>query len=281
MNIYNKSWLSWYIGGLMEIQRLLSKTPEQLREYCESLGYEDKQNLYKQVVDEAKGKRLRELKQLSKLATAIEKTTDKKLLKPFRGDDNPLNGVVILSFFGKLSRRLLLIMHSSVYDKSLKQLDELDELLPQMYGELRPKLTSSMRNYAERELRFSNFLRDNIDTFKLLEKAEHGSIEERKKAAIALFIRQPELNFQGDVFLLGLISQHIGVFRNHVKRKVDDLIDSLEKGLEKLENVEEDTEEYGEIENELIDERSEVMNELRCLVLSYALFEETHEQRNP
>ncbi|MBH5362655.1 hypothetical protein HUB90_06570 [Wolbachia endosymbiont of Kradibia gibbosae] len=102
MNIYNKSWLSWYIGGLMEIQRLLSKTPEQLREYCESLGYEDKQNLYKQVVDEAKGKRLRELKQLSKLATAIEKTTDKKLLKPFRGDDNPLNGVVILSFFWKI-----------------------------------------------------------------------------------------------------------------------------------------------------------------------------------
>lgn len=157
-------------------------------------------------------------------------------------------------------------MHSSVYDKDLKQLNELDNLLPQMYEELRPKLTSSMRNYAERELRFSNFLRDNIDTFKFLEKAEHGSIAERKKVTIELtrlFIHQPELNFQGDVFLLGLISQHIGIFRNHVKHKVDILIDLLEKGLEKLESIEEDTEKYREIEDKLMDERSKVMNELR------------------
>lgn len=157
-------------------------------------------------------------------------------------------------------------MHSSVYDKDLKQLNELDNLLPQMYEELRPKLTSSMRNYAERELRFSNFLRDNIDTFKFLEKAEHGSIAERKKVTIELtrlFIHQPELNFQGDVFLLGLISQHIGTFRNHVKHKVDILIDLLEKGLEKLESIEEDTEKYREIEDKLMDERSKVMKELR------------------
>lgn len=37
------------------------------REYCESLGDEDKQALYKQVIDEAKGKSLRELKQLSRV----------------------------------------------------------------------------------------------------------------------------------------------------------------------------------------------------------------------
>lgn len=123
---------------------------------------------------------------------------DKKLLKPFH---NPLNKGAILDFFRKLNRRLVLIVHSSTHDKDLKKLNELDELLPQMYEELRPKLTSNMRNYTEKGLRFSSFLRDNIDTFRSLEKAEHGSLAERKKATIKLirlFIRQPELNFLFD-----------------------------------------------------------------------------------
>ncbi|WP_353285193.1 hypothetical protein [Wolbachia endosymbiont (group A) of Beris morrisii] len=42
----------------MRIQQLLSQTSEQLKEYCKTLSNEDKQDLYKQVVDEAKGKKL-------------------------------------------------------------------------------------------------------------------------------------------------------------------------------------------------------------------------------
>ncbi|APR98653.1 hypothetical protein [Wolbachia endosymbiont of Folsomia candida] len=266
----------------MAIQRLLSKTPKQLREYCESLSNEDKQNLYeqyKQTVDEAKGKSLEELLKLIKLAIAIERTIDKKLLESCCSDDHPFYPVATFIFLNKLSRRLTLIMHSSC-DKNFKELDELDELLPQMYEELRPKLTSDMRNYTEKGLRFSNFLRDNIDTFRFLEKAEHGSLAERKKAAIKLirlFIRQPELNLQGDVFLLGLISDYIDVFRKWLKCKVDALIDLLKKGLEKLEDLENDTEEYRKIENELIDERNQVRGQLGALVLAYVLFDEEGE----
>ncbi|XGA08502.1 MAG: hypothetical protein U0X86_000745 [Wolbachia endosymbiont of Xenopsylla cheopis] len=261
----------------MKIQQLLSKTPEQLKKHCESLSNKNKQELYEQAIDEAQGKTLRELRQLSKLAAAIEKTTDKKLLKPFCNDNNPFNGPAILNFFGKLSRRLVLTMHSSIYDKNLKKLNELDELLPQMYEELRPKLTSSMRNYAEKELRFSNFLRDNIKIFRFLEDAEHGSMAEGKKVVIELirlFIRQPELNFQGDVLLLGLISDYIGAFGKGLKYKIDALVDLLEKGLEKLEGLENNTKEYREIENELIDESNKVREQLRQLILKYVLFDE-------
>lgn len=66
----------------MRIQQLLLQTSEQLKEYCKTLSNEDKHNLYKQLVDEAKGKKLVELGELTKLATAIEEETpDDRLMR--------------------------------------------------------------------------------------------------------------------------------------------------------------------------------------------------------
>ncbi|WP_353282436.1 hypothetical protein [Wolbachia endosymbiont (group A) of Myopa testacea] len=229
----------------MRIQQLLSQTSEQLKEYCKTLSNEKKHNLYKQLIDEAKGKKLVELGELTKLATAIEEeTADEKLLEYFDDEDNPFNAKAIISFFGKLSRRLMFIMHPSTYGKDFKKLNELDKLLPEMYEKLKPRLTNDryLRNHAEKELRFSNFLRDNIDVFRLLEDAEiYGSVEKRKEATIEL-IRlltiQPELNYGGDKFILDLILDHIKVFGKEVRSLESDinvLIDLLEESIERKE----------------------------------------------
>ncbi|WCR54380.1 MAG: hypothetical protein PG981_001402 [Wolbachia endosymbiont of Ctenocephalides orientis wCori] len=86
----------------MRIKQLLSKTPDQLEEYCQALSSKDKQELYKQAIDEAKGKTLKEPRQLSKLAVAIEKTTDDKLLEPFYNNDNPFNQTAICKRFKRV-----------------------------------------------------------------------------------------------------------------------------------------------------------------------------------
>lgn len=228
----------------MRIQQLLLQNSEQLREYCKTLSSEDKHNLYKQLVDEAKGKKLMELGELSELAAVVEEETpEEKRLEYFGDNNNPFNAKAIKSFFGKLLRRLMLIMHSSTCDKDLKELNELDKLLPKMHEELKLRLTNNMhlRNYAERELRFSNFLRDNINVFRLLEEAEHGSVEQKKKATIEL-IRlltiQPELNYRGDEFILDLILGYIKVFGKEVRSlesNINVLINLLEESIERKE----------------------------------------------
>lgn len=82
-----------------------------------------------------------------------------------------------------------------VYCENLEELKELDELLPEMCKKLRP---SNARICVEKELRFSNFLRGNINIFKFLREAKHGSVEKKKKATIELirlFPLQLELNY--------------------------------------------------------------------------------------
>ncbi|WP_341814676.1 hypothetical protein [Wolbachia endosymbiont (group A) of Chalcis sispes] len=113
-----------------------------------------------------------------------------------------------------------------------------------MYEKLKLRLTNDtpMRNHAEKELRFSNFLRDNIDVFRPLEDAEiYGSVEKRKEATIEL-IRlltiQPELNYRGDKFILDLILDYIKVFGKEVESLESDiniLINLLEKSIERRE----------------------------------------------
>ncbi|WP_264688160.1 MULTISPECIES: hypothetical protein [unclassified Wolbachia] len=87
-----------------------------------------------------------------------------------------------------------------------------------------------------------DFLRDNIDVFRLLEEAEiYGYVEKRKEATIEL-IRlltiQPELNYRGDKFILDLILDYIKVFGKEVESLESDiniLINLLEKSIERRE----------------------------------------------
>ncbi|WP_353270917.1 hypothetical protein [Wolbachia endosymbiont (group A) of Hedychridium roseum] len=87
-----------------------------------------------------------------------------------------------------------------------------------------------------------DFLRDNIDVFRLLEEAEiYGYVEKRKEATIEL-IRlltiQPELNYRGDKFILDLILDYIKVFGKEVeslKSDINILINLLEKSIERRE----------------------------------------------
>ena len=234
----------------MTIEQLLLKSPQQLEEYCSALSDKDKQDLYEQLMDEAQGKNLTELKQLDKLNTAIEKTAGKKLLEYLDSDDNPYNKIAIIDFFGRLGQRLIHMM----YCKNLKELNELDELLPEMCRRLRP---SEARVFAEKEFRFSNFLRENIDILKLAEEAKNGSIEKRKKATIELvkpFFLQPELNYGGDMFILELILDCIGAFG----KEVDDLACDIYILVELIE----ESAETGSEEKELMDQRDKVVKQL-------------------
>lgn len=51
----------------MTIEQLLLKSPQQLEEYCRTISDKDKQDLYEQLMDEAQGKNLKELKELDEL----------------------------------------------------------------------------------------------------------------------------------------------------------------------------------------------------------------------
>lgn len=239
----------------MTVEQLLLKSPQQLEEYCRTISDKDKQDLYEQLMDEAQGKNLKELRQLDKLTTAIEKTAGKKLLKYLNSDDNQFNKIAMIDFFGRLGQRLIHMM----YCKNLEELKELDELLPEMCRRLRP---SEARVFAEKELRFSNFLRENIDILKLVEEAKNGSIEKRKKATIELvrlFFLQPELNYGGDMFILELILDYIEAFG----KEVDDLACDIYTLVELIE----ESAETGSEKKELMDQRDKVVEQLYKLKL--------------
>ena len=268
----------------MKIQQLLSKTPGQLKTYCESLGDKDKQDLYKRAIDEAKGKTLKELKQLSTLATAIEKTMDKNLLEPFYNSDNPFNKTAVLEFIGKLCRRLILITNP-FSDKDLRQLEELDKLLPDMYEKLKLRLTNHMKSYVEKELKSNNFLRENISTFVLLKRAEIGSEEERKRAMnklVDVFMFQPVLNYKVDVFILFIILKNIKGFwgEMEIEPELSSLVILLSEDANKLECLEDKIEmieeegkvsaaecrkEMEEVEEKLKDTREKIKEKLSWL----------------
>ncbi|MDG7056620.1 MAG: hypothetical protein LKM43_00475 [Wolbachia endosymbiont of Penenirmus auritus] len=241
----------------MSVEQLLLKTPQQLKEYCQTLSKEDKLALYKQLVDEAKDKDYKELKKLNKLVNAIEETTDKKLY-------SHSEEATVKSFFKKATKRIFLILHPT-YSNNLKELNELDQLLPQIYEKLKPGLTDNIRHCMEKELRFGNFLHDNIEVFRLLEESRHGSIEKKKEATIkliSLFAMQPELNYAGDILLLGIISDNIKVFgkeAENLKSDLDTLINLVEKSADKLINMESDIE---ETEEELAEKREAVVEQL-------------------
>ncbi|WP_253302397.1 hypothetical protein [Wolbachia endosymbiont of Psylliodes chrysocephala] len=80
------------------LAKFLSQTSEQLKEYFALLNSEEKQNLYSKVLNEVKNtprdsrEGIEQLKKLSKVAVAIEETTDSKLLEKFN-DGHPLREI--------------------------------------------------------------------------------------------------------------------------------------------------------------------------------------------
>ncbi|APR99007.1 Clp protease/crotonase-like domain-containing protein [Wolbachia endosymbiont of Folsomia candida] len=209
---------------------------------------------------------------------------DDKLLEPFYNSDNPFNKTAVLEFIGKLCRRLTLITHP-FNDKDLRELEELDELLPDMCEKLKLRLTNHMKNYVEKELQSNNFLRHNISTFVLLKRAELGSEEEKKRAMnklVVVFMSQPELNYKADVFILFLILKNIKGFLGEIEiePELSNLVNLLAKDVDKLECLENKIEmleeegkvsttecrkEMEEVEKKLKDTREKIKEKLSWL----------------
>lgn len=231
-----------------------TKDYRQFRRYCITLSDEEKRDLYNQILEEAKEMGSEELKQLYILAAAVEETANKKLLKHFYSEDNPFNRIATMDFFERLHERLVLMM----VGEHLKELNQLDELLPRMYERLKQRVGERC---IKKAYGFSNFLRDNMSIFKLLKEADNGSIERKKKAAIEiirLFILQPKPYYPGEIFMLHLILQNIKVLGEKVEKLISDiniLIYLLDKNVrERLEDI--------EAKKELMDKRAEVVEQL-------------------
>lgn len=99
--------------------QLLSKTSKQLKEHCALLSSE---SLYSKVLNEVKNtprdsrESIDQLKKLSKVAVAIEETTDSKLLEKFN-DGHPLREINIAYASGEATNYLFSLSDSSeLYD---------------------------------------------------------------------------------------------------------------------------------------------------------------------
>lgn len=212
--------------------QLLSKTSEQLKEHCTLLSSEEKQSLYSKVLNEVKNtprdsrEGIDQLKKLSKVAVAIEETTDSKLLEKFN-DGHPLREVNIAYASGEATNYLFSLSDSSeLYDleenrekaiyQAIKSNDrelvkhllmilvagdieieffkELEVLLSGAYEELKENLSQGMKNYLEKNISLKRFVCSNVKVL----VAEPVDV----RAMINLFIAQSEVNYKIDELLL-------------------------------------------------------------------------------
>ncbi len=212
--------------------QLLSKTSEQLKEHCTLLSSEEKQSLYSKVLNEVKNTpresrgSIDQLKKLSKVAVAIEETTDSKLLEKFN-DGHPLREINIAYVSGEATNYLFSLSDSSeLYDleenrekalyQAIKSNDrelvkhllmilvagdreieffkELEMLLSGAYEELKEKLSQDMKNYLEKNISLKRFVCSNVNIL----VAEPVDV----RAMINLFIAQSEVNYKIDELLL-------------------------------------------------------------------------------
>ncbi|WP_341819626.1 hypothetical protein [Wolbachia endosymbiont (group A) of Brachyopa scutellaris] len=212
--------------------QLLSKTSEQLKEHCTLLSSEEKQSLYSKVLNEVKNtprdsrEGIDQLKKLSKVAVAIEETTDSKLLEKFN-DGHPLREVNIAYASGEATNYLFSLSDSSeLYDleenrekaiyQAIKSNDrelvkhllmilvagdieieffkELEVLLSGAYEELKENLSQDMKNYLEKNISLKRFVCSNVKVL----VAEPVDV----RAMINLFIAQSEVNYKIDELLL-------------------------------------------------------------------------------
>ena len=211
--------------------QLLSKTSEQLKEHCTLLSSEEKR-LYSKVLNEVKNtprdsrEGIDQLKKLSKVAVAIEETTDSKLLEKFN-DGHPLREVNIAYASGEATNYLFSLSDSSeLYDleenrekaiyQAIKSNDrelvkhllmilvagdieieffkELEVLLSGAYEELKENLSQDMKNYLEKNISLKRFVCSNVKVL----VAEPVDV----RAMINLFIAQSEVNYKIDELLL-------------------------------------------------------------------------------
>ncbi|MGL9779886.1 MAG: hypothetical protein ACR5K5_06660, partial [Wolbachia sp.] len=100
--------------------QLLSKASKQLKEHFALLSSEEKQSLYSEVLNEVKNtprdsrEGLDKLKKLSKVAVAIEETTESELLEKF----NPLREINIAIYAPEEAKNYLFSLgdSSELYD---------------------------------------------------------------------------------------------------------------------------------------------------------------------
>ena len=205
---------------------LLLWTSLEVKEHYESLDNKKKQELYSEILKEAKdaieSNNISHLKKLSEIAVVIEEVSEKELLESFN-DKNPLREATVVVERGGSSNYLFSLSDSSkLYDsreneeeaiyQAIKSNDielvkhvlivllssdfeekvdpkGLVELLSKGYEEL--NLSKDMKNYLERKIRFCSFLCDcKFD-----------------KDPIELFANRSEVDYEIDKFLLSMITK--------------------------------------------------------------------------
>lgn len=234
------------------LAKFLSQTSKQLKEHCALLSIEEKQSLYSEVLNEVKNipKDTREgidqLKRLSKVAVAIEETTD---LEKFT-DGHPLREVNIAIYAPEEAKNYLFSLSDSseLYDlredrekaiyQAIKSNDrelvkhllmvltsgeieieffkELEKLLSRAYEELKEKLSQDMKNYLEKNISLKRFVCNNVDVL----IAKPVDI----RAMINLFIVQSGVNYKIDELLLIKIAEGL-----EEGSQINQMIETLKK----------------------------------------------------
>ncbi|MCM1002400.1 hypothetical protein [Wolbachia pipientis] len=235
--------------------QFLSKTSKQLKKHCALLSNEEKQSLYNEVLEEVKNTprnsqgNIDKLKKLSKVAVAIEETTDSKLLEQFN-DGHPLREVNIAYVSGEATNYLFSLGDSSeLYDlkenrekaiyQAIKSNDrelvkhllmiltsdeieieffkELETLLSGVYEELKENLSQDMKNYLEKNISLKRFVCSNVDV--LIAKPVD------MQAVVNLFIVQSGVNYKIDELLLIKIAE--GLEEGELLSQINQMIETL------------------------------------------------------
>ncbi|GFR05449.1 uncharacterized protein TNCT_404931 [Trichonephila clavata] len=235
------------------LAKFLSQTSGQLKEHCALLSSEEKQNLYSKVLNEVKStprdsrEGIDQLKKLSKVAVAIEETTESELLEKF----NPLREIniaiyapeeaknylfslsdsselydlkedrekaiyqAIKSNDRELVKHLLMVLTSG--DLKLEFFKELEVLLSRAYEELKENLSQDMKNYLEKNISLKRFVCNNVDVL----IAKPVDI----RAMINLFIVQSGVNYKIDELLLIKIAE--GLEEGELRLQINQMIELL------------------------------------------------------
>lgn len=190
-----------------------------------------------------------QLKKLSKVAVAIEETTESELLEKF----NPLREINIAIYAPEEAKNYLFSLSDSseLYDlkedrekaiyQAIKSNDrelvkhlmmiltsgdieleffkELEMLLSRTYEELKDNLSQDMKNYLEKNISLKRFVCSNVNIL----VAEPTDV----RAMINLFIVQSGVNYKIDELLLVKIAE--GLEEGELRLQINQMIETLKK----------------------------------------------------